>query len=112
MAISKRILSGSTNGRPIKVVQTATAGTLLHTADASLIDEVTIYLSNTSAADVVVVIEFGGVTSPDDHIKVTVPAADSILAVPGIPLSGGLIARAFAASANVITAFGYVNRIG
>jgi hypothetical protein len=29
---SKRILSGSTDGKAIKVVQTATAGTTIHTA--------------------------------------------------------------------------------
>jgi hypothetical protein len=30
----KRILSGSTNGKPIKVVATSTAGTTIHTAVA------------------------------------------------------------------------------
>lgn len=111
MAITKQFLSGSTNGRPIKVVATATAGTLLHTADATAKDEISVYLSNTSVNDVEVTIEFGGVTSPDDHIKLTVPAKDTILGIPGIPLSASLIARAFAGSANVITATGYVNRI-
>jgi hypothetical protein len=111
MAITKEFLSGSTNGRPIKLVATATPGTLLHTAHATSKDEVSVYLSNTSAGDVEVTVEFGGVTSPDDHIKFTVPANDTILAVPGVPLSNSLVARAFAGSANVITATGYVNRI-
>jgi hypothetical protein len=110
--ITKEFLSGgAANGRPIKVVAVGTPGTLLHTAHATAKDEVNIWLSNTDVVDRLVTIEFGGVTSPDDHLKVTVPSGDSVLAAPGIPLSGGLLVRAFAAAANVITAWGYVNRI-
>jgi hypothetical protein len=110
--ITKEFLSGGTaNGRPIKVVATGTPGTTLHTAHGSAKDEVSVWLSNTSSTDQEVTVELGGVAAPDDHIKITVPAKDSVLAVPGIPLSGGLLVRAFAAAANVITAWGYVNRI-
>lgn len=113
MALSKQFLSGGTaNGRPIKIAATATAGTLLHTAHATAKDEISLYLANTSSSDVLATIEFGGTTSPDDLIKVTVPANDIILAVPGIPLTGGVVVRAFAVSANVINAIGYVNRDG
>jgi len=111
MAISKQFLSSSTNGRPIKIVATATAGTLLHTAHATDKDEIFLFLCNTSASDVLVTVEFGGVTSPDDHIKMTVPANDCVMIIAGVPLSNSLLMRAFAGTANVVTAFGYANRI-
>jgi len=109
---SKQLLSGSTNGRPVKVVATASAGTTIHTAHASDIDEVWLWAMNTDTADRKLTIEFGGTTSPDDLIEVTIPAEAGLVAViPGLPLSGGLLVRAFAAAANVVTLAGYVNRI-
>lgn len=111
--ITKEIPSGSTDGVPVKVAATATAGTLFHTASgtASVKDEIYLFLSNTSASDVVATVEFGGVSSPDNHIKVTVPANKTILAVPGIPLANSKVCRVFAATGNVLTMSGYVNRI-
>ena len=51
---SKQILSGSTDGKAIKVAQTATAGTLIHTGSTTTttFDEVWLYaqLNNASAA--------------------------------------------------------------
>jgi hypothetical protein len=112
---SKQLLSGSTNGRGIKVVATATAGTLIHTAVAgtSPEDEIWLYAHNTSSAAVKLTLEWGGTTSPDDHIEVNVGAEGTglILVAPGILLQNGLVVRAFAGTANVINIFGYVNRI-
>ena len=100
---TKRILSGSTNGRQIKVATTATAGTLIHTAVAgtSDIDEVYLYAVNSSTSAVKLTIEFGGVTSPDDLIEQTIPAESGLeLIVPGLPLQNGLVVRAFAGTSN------------
>ena len=112
---TKQLLSGSTNGKGIKVVATATAGTLIHTAVAgtSSFDEVWLYAHNTSATAVKLTIEYGGVTSPDDHIEITIGAEGTglILVAPGILLQNSLVVRAFAATANVLNIFGYVNRI-
>lgn len=112
---SKQLLSGSTNGRGIKVVATATAGTLIHTAVAgtSPEDEIWLYAHNTSASAVKLTLEWGGTTAPDDHIEISIPAegAGLVLVAPGILLQNGLVVRAFAATANVINIFGYVNRI-
>jgi hypothetical protein len=44
-------------------------------------------------------------------MKFIVPAGETILAVPGIPLTGSVVAKVFAAAANVVVAFGFVNRI-
>lgn len=110
--ITKEFPSGGTgNGRPIKIAATATAGTLFHTAHATAKDEIYMYLTNTDTVDREVTVEFGGVTAPDDHLKFTVPTKDTILAIPGIPLTN-LVVRAFcAAAANVVNMAGYINRI-
>ena len=111
-SFTKQFLSGSTNGRPIKVVATATPGTLLHTADATATDEVYLYAVNTSGGDVTLTVEFGGVTSPDDHVRVVIPKETGLaLVIPGSPLTNSLVVRAFAGSANVINILGWVNRI-
>lgn len=112
---SKQLLSGSTNGRAIKVAATATAGTLIHTAIAgtSSLDEVWLYANNTSASAVKLTLEFGGATAPDDHIEINIGAEGTgmILVTPGLLLQNGLVIRAFAGTANVLNIFGYVNRI-
>jgi len=111
MAITKEFLSGSTNGRPVKVAATATPGTTIHTAHATAKDELYLFATNTDTVDRELTIELGGTTAPDDLVKVTVPAKDTVLVIAGSPLSNSLLAKAFAAAANVINIFGYVNRI-
>lgn len=105
------------NGRAVKVAATATPGTLIHTASSTdtTLDEVWIYAQNTDTTDRKLTIEWGGTTSPDDLIEFTVKAENGLyLIVPGLVLKGSatpLVVRAFAATANVITITGYVNRI-
>jgi hypothetical protein len=115
---SKVLLSGSTGGRPIKVVATATAGTTIHATgiSATIQDEVWLYATNTSASAVELTVEFGGTSSPDDLIIVSIPAKSGLyLVAPGLVLTGDGAAartiRAFAGSANVINVTGYANRI-
>lgn len=112
---SKQLLSGSTNGKGIKVAATATAGTLIHTAvsGTSSEDEIWLYAHNTSGSAVKLTLEWGGTTSPDDLIEINIPVDGTglVLVAPGILLQNGLVVRAFAATANVINIFGYVNRI-
>lgn len=114
---TKNHLSGSTDGKMIKVVQTATAGTTIHTGPTSTahFHEVWLYAVNSSASTVKLTIEWGGVASPDDLIEFTVPAEDGLyVVVPGLVLQGNasaLVVRAFAATANVISIAGYVNEI-
>lgn len=114
---SKIALSGSTDGKMIKVAATATAGTTIHTGSttATTFDEVWLYAVNSSASSVKLTIEYGGTTSPDDLIEFTVAAESGLyLIVPGLVIKGNataLVVRAFAATANVINIAGYVNRI-
>ena len=114
---SKLILSGSTDGRAIKVAATASAGTTIHTgsATAATLDEVWLYAMNTDTTARKLTIEWGGTTAPDDLIEVTIgPEQGLVLIAPGLIIKGNatpLLVRAFAATANVVTIHGYVNRI-
>jgi hypothetical protein len=110
---SKTTLSGSTNGRQIKVVATASSGTLIHTAHATALDEIWLYAVNDTATDRLLTIQWGGTTATDDDIEFTVKAQNGLyLIVPGLVLTGGTVVRAYcAAAANAIQISGYVNRI-
>jgi len=110
---SKIPLSGSTNGRGVLVAQTATPGTLVHTAvsGTSSFDEVWLYAMNTSASVVKLTVEHGG-TSTQDLIEITIPAENGlVLIVPGLLLNNATVVRAFAATGSVVSLHGYVNRV-
>ena len=106
-------------GRGIKVAATAigTTPTVIHTGSAtpSVIDEVWIWAQNNHTADVAVRIGFGNTTDPDDIIEYTVKTKGGLfLIVPGLLLQGNatpLTVKAAAGTTNVITLFGFVNRI-
>ena len=114
---TKKILSGSTDGKAVKVAQTATAGTTIHTgsATATTHDEVWLYAVNSSASAVKLTIEWGEATAPDGNIELSVAAESGlVLVVPGLLLKGNatpLVVKAFAATANVVMLHGYVNQI-
>ena len=101
------------NGRGILIAATATAGTVIHTAIAGTtnFDEIWAWAQNNHTAAVDLTIEWGGVTSPNDLIKMSIPSKSGLyLIAPGLRLNNGLIARAFASVTNVITIFSNVNR--
>jgi hypothetical protein len=111
----KRKLSGSSDGRGIKVSATATPGILIHEALSSVAanewDEVWIRAINTSSSAVKLTLEWGGTTSPDDQIEITIPAEDGFhTVVEGHVLQNAKQVRAFAATGDVIVLHGYVNR--
>lgn len=118
-AVSRIPFSASTQGQAIKVVATATAGTLIHTTgtSATVQDEVRMYAYNSHTSDVALTIEYGGATAPDQNIVQTIPfksglveitpPADMFLTGNG---SAGLTVKAFAGTANVITISGCVFR--
>jgi hypothetical protein len=110
---SQVLLSGCTNGKGIKVAATATLGTTIHTAQSGTthFDEVHLWAFNSHTADVLLTIEFGGATDPDDIIEVTIPFQSGLVKViPGLLLQNSLVVTAFAGTANVITIHGYVHR--
>ena len=114
---TKNHLSGSTDGKGIKVVQTATAGTTIHTGPTNTahFHEVWLYAVNSDTTARKLTVEWGGTSSPDDLIEFTVPAESGLyLIVPGLVIKGNataLVVRAFCATANVVNIAGFVNRI-
>ena len=117
--MTKRILSGSTNGKAIKLTDTASsvntdAGYLIHTAVAGTndMDEIWLWAMNTDGSARKLTVEFGGVGSPDDLIEIELSSeAGLVQIVPGLLLQNGLHVKAFDAAANVVTIYGFVNRI-
>lgn len=110
---SKLPLSGSTNGKAINISASATPGTTLHVAQSgtSGLDEVWLYAVNSGSATVKTTIEYGG-TSSADQIELTIPAESGlVLITPGLLLQNSLTVRAFAATTEVVSIHGYVNRI-
>ena len=112
----KRKLSGSTDGRMIKVVATATPGTTIHTAVSGLTagtyDEIWLWAVDSDTSNVKLIVEFGGTTSPDDTIEVTIAAESGLmLIVPGLILQNSCVVKAFAGTANVILIIGFVNSL-
>lgn len=114
---SKAHLSGSTGGRAIKVTQTSTVGNTIHasTTSSSTIDEVWLYATNTSTSSVLLTLQWGSTTSPDDNIVASIPPQSTVTLIPGHVISGTgsstRVITAFAGTANVINIFGYINRI-
>lgn len=115
---SKVVLSGSTQGKAIKVNTTSSATLTVHATgtSSSVIDEVWLYAYNSDTSARLLTIQFGGTTAVDNDIKVTIPPQSGLtLVAPGLILTGtGAAANtvyAYAATANVITISGYVNRI-
>ena len=115
--ISKLTLSGSTNGRGIKVTTASPidgTDTTIHTAVAGTSDTdlITLFAYNASTASRVLHLGWGGTTDPDDLIIQTIPAQSGLtLVVADLPLRNGLVVVASASAVNVITVHGYVNRI-
>ena len=110
--------SGSTQGQGVKVAATSSAGTLIHTTgtSATIVDRLSIWAYNAHSADVLLTIEFGGATAPDQNIVQTITTKTGLtLVVDGLILLGNgsaaLTVKAFAATTNVIVLSGYVMRV-
>ena len=115
---TKVALSGSTQGKAIKVAATASTGTTIHATgtSSSIIDEVWLYAYNSSTGPITLTIQYGGTTAVDNDIKIDLPPTSGLtLVVPGLILTGtGAAANtvyAYAGTTNVVTISGYVNRI-
>jgi len=107
--VTKEYLSASTTGQPVQVVATATAGTTIHTAHATAIDEVWLKASNTSGTIETLTLEFGG-TGSGNTLEFQIPANDTVVIVAGDILGNSLVLAAFSTTTNVVKLVGYVNR--
>jgi hypothetical protein len=114
---AKTILSGSTDGRSVLVAATSSPGTTVHTGptNPAHLHEIWLYAMCTDTTARKLTIQWGGTTSPNDDIELTIPAeAGLVLVAPGLLLKGNatpLVIRAFAATTNVVTVHGFVHTI-
>ena len=108
----KRQFSASVNGRPVGVSATASPGTTIHTAVTGNVhmDEVYLYLTNNSVSAVSATIEQGGFSGFNNLTLSIPPLSGSVLALPGIPMNGGLDISIFASASGSINATGFINR--
>jgi len=112
----KRKLSGSTDGKQIKVAATASPGTTVHTSVSGTTDgtydELWLWAYNSDSTARTLYIQLGGTTSPDDIISVVIPALSGLqLVCPGLILQNGSVVRAYCSVTNVVMVSGFVNRI-
>lgn len=111
---TKRVLSGSTDGKQILITATTSSGTTVHTAvtGTSDIDEVWLYATNNDSSAVSLTLLWGGSTSPNDYIQMSIPSKTGLyLIVPGLVLQNSNVIKAFANTGSVISISGWVNRI-
>jgi hypothetical protein len=118
-AVTRISFSGSTQGQAVLVVATATPGTLIHATgtSATVQDETRMYAYNSHTADVLLTIEYGGATAPNQNIVQTIPFKSGLIEItPPADMfltgngSAGLTVKAFAGTTNVITISGCVFR--
>lgn len=115
--LSKLTLSGSTNGRGIKVTTVSPidgSDTTIHTAVSGTTDTdlVTLFAYNSDSVTRELHLGWGGTTLPDDGLIMSIPSKSGLtLVVADLPLRNGLVIVASASAANVVTIHGYVNRI-
>jgi len=109
MPVTARLrLSGSTDGKPIKIAATTSAGDLVHTAHATALDEIYLWLYNAHTAAVPVTIEDGSTSAP---IMLTLPPGQGYMFI-GAPilLTNSATVKIFAGTTNVIYARGHAMR--
>ncbi len=103
-------LSGQTDGKPIKITQTASAGNTIHTAVTGTTnwDLLYVYAYNCHTANVTVSIEYGDTDTVDQTL--VYDAGPYLIMPPGIPLQNGQVIKIYASQANVVYVTGKVHR--
>jgi len=109
----KRILSGSTDGMPIKVAATSSPGTTIDTAVAGqtpgTYDEVWLWACNVHTGNVVLTLEVGDAGAQD---IVTIPYKQGFVPIyAGHLLQNAKVIKAFASVADVIFIHGHKHSI-
>ncbi len=106
----RQTLTGSDSGASIKVNSTST-GVEIHTHDASfnqsLFDELHLWAYNSDSSARTLTLQWGGTTSPDNLIVISIAAGSFLKVVDGIHISGNLDVKAVASAANVVMVYGY-----
>lgn len=114
-AITKRVLSGSTDGNAIDVNLTSVA-VAVHTGPSttSIIDEVWIYAQNNTGTAITTWFAWGA-TATANQVKIDIAGDGKLKQVfPGLPMQGNATNKTIvvgASAASTIHVYGWVNRI-
>lgn len=94
--------SVSPNGLPIAVTDTASPGTLIHTAVAGTtdgtMDEIWLYVNNIGSVNYEVTVEFGAAAASSRIIYSVIPRDGIKCMIPGLPLRNGATIRVYVQS--------------
>lgn len=111
-------LTGSVQGKPIKVASTGpagTAGTLLHQVPSGEKHRIELWAWSAATTVVTLTLQIGGTTAPDNELSVTIPpkGSEPTLILPYWQLDGGaagLPVYGYAGTANMILVAGHANK--
>lgn len=112
--LSKLKLSGSTDGKGIKVTGNGTGSTVtVHTAHATSLDALYVRAYNDDSAAILLTLEMGAATDPDNVIEMSIPGGGVglIPVLKGEVLTNSLVLKAFAGTVNKIVLYGFVHRL-
>lgn len=114
LLLTKKILSSSSNGRPIAVTGTAASlGTTLHTVvtgvAAGVVEEVVMWAQNLTTTAKKVNLYLGG-TASKDRTTFTLQPDEYAPVGMGIVFNGGKVIKGTATAANVVSVSGYAIR--
>lgn len=114
MTTVRTTLSGATQGTGIKVASTDSSaqGEIVHThgdtINDSRFDEVYLYAYNSHTTSVTLTLQWGGVTSPDNLISISIASGSFLTVVPGMHIGGAKTVSATASDANKVILYGHV----
>jgi hypothetical protein len=115
-AYSRVLLSGSTDGKPIVVSGTNSAGAnTIHTAVAgsAAFDEIYLFAVNVTNAAATLTIEWGDTADPGGHLIHAYSVGANSAPVPlamGLPLNNAKVVKAFSGTGSAINLVGWVSR--
>ena len=108
-------LSGSTDGKGVKVTGTSSAADVtVHTAHATALDFVTLYAVNQDADGETrtLTLAWGGETDPDNLISVPISAkVGPVMVCDRFPITNSLVVGAWADEADDVMVYGFVVRV-
>jgi hypothetical protein len=114
--VTRFLLSASNAGQPIPITNTASPGTLIHTAINSTAgyDEIYAWFTNVGPTPVNCTIQWGGTVAPNNEITnayVLPPNSQPIPLLTGQCIQNALNVSVYAGVTNQVVVTGYCNRI-
>ena len=110
MTTTRRSLTGSVGGVGIKVTSTSSA-VEVHSHDStfnhSQFDELHLWAYNAHTSAVTLTIQWGGTTSPDNLLPISINSGSFLKVVDGMHIGADLAVNAVAGTANKIILYGY-----